>query len=134
MPQTSDLCETVFENGVAVLMARIVDATGRRVRRNQVKSIAYAIFEVDIESGEPGRVVRRHDGAFLDVDAVFLDSLICDEAWYLDVSGYNFRHEICANADGSFPRRRTRYEIRYLFIPKLGEPIVIRFSVRINSR
>jgi hypothetical protein len=35
-------------------MARIVDATGRRVRRSHIESLAYAIFEVDAESGECG--------------------------------------------------------------------------------
>ena len=133
MLQTREVCETVFENGAAVLMARIVDATGRRVHRSHIESLAYAIFEVDAENGECGRAVRGHDGTYLNVDAVFRDSLACDDAWNIDVSGYNFRHEIRANADGTFPRRRSRYEIRYLSVPKLGEPIVIRFSVRINS-
>jgi hypothetical protein len=133
MLQTREVCETVFKNGVAVLMARIVDATGRRVRRAQIESLAYAIFEVDAESGACVQAVRGHDGAFLDVDSVFLDSLACEDAWSIDVSGYNFRHEIRANAGGSFPRSHARYEIRYLFVPKLGEPIVIRFFVRIKS-
>ncbi len=130
--ETRDVCRTVFENGVAVLMARIVDGASRCVEPADVAAIGYSILETGSRS-KRARVVAGHDCRRLDVDEVFGDSLTCDASWDLDVAGYNFRHEIHANPDASFPKADARYEVRYLFLPKSSEPVIIRFHLRIQS-
>ncbi len=134
MDQARDICETVFENGAAVLMARIVDDAGACVRRSQVAAIGYSIYELDERDPGTLHIVAEHDRVPLEVDDVFLDSLQSGEAWDVDVAGYNFRHEIHATEDKSFPKHGSRYEIRYMFIPNFGDPMFIRFHVRVISR
>jgi hypothetical protein len=131
MQETRDICDTVFENGAAVLMARIVDSAGTCVRRSQVAAIGYSIYELDRRDPDKLSVVPGHDHVPLDVDDVFLDTLESNGLWNVDVAGYNFRHEIYATEDESFPKPGARYEIRYMFIPKFGEPMFVRFHVRV---
>jgi hypothetical protein len=50
------------------------------------------------------------------------------------MAGYNFRHEIRASADGSFPKFGGRYEIRYLFTTDCGEAVMIQFFMRFVSK
>lgn len=134
MQETRNICDTVFENGMAVLMARIVDNAGACVRRLQVAAIGYSIYELDRRDPEELSVVVGHDRVPLDVDEVFLDGLEAGGLWNVDVAGYNFRHEIYATEDESFPKRGARYEIRYMFIPKFGDPMFVRFYVRVISK
>jgi len=124
----------MFENGAAIMMARIVDSAGASVRRSQVVAIGYSIYELDRGKPEKFEVVAGHDCVPLDVDDVFLDSLESGGLWSVDVAGYNFRHEIQASQDESFPKAGARYEIRYLFIPKFGDPAIVRFHVRLISK
>jgi hypothetical protein len=135
MHKLRDICETVFVDGAAVLMARIVDRAGVRVRRGQVARITYSIREIDLRDSERRSDVAGHIDAALDVDEVFSDSLQTGGLWDEDVVGYNFRHEIGAAGRGRFPKPGARYEIRYLFQPKsCGGPMIIQFHVRFKSR
>ncbi|MCI0335639.1 MAG: hypothetical protein L0228_20715 [Planctomycetes bacterium] len=129
-----DICDAVLENGSAVLMARIVDGAGVCVRRSQVAAIGYSIYEVGRCDSERIAVVAGHDCVELSVDDLFLDSLEAGGLWSVDVAGYNFRHEIQASPNEAFPKAGARYEIRYLFVPRFGDPALIRFYVRIISR
>jgi hypothetical protein len=131
MQQTREICETVFENGAAVLMARIVDGAGERVRRHQVALITYSIREIDPRDSDRRENVAGHIDEPLDVDDVFSDSLETGGLWDEDVVGYNFRHEIRADGSCAFPKPGAHYEIRYLFRPNdCGGPVMIRFHVR----
>jgi len=129
MQHAREICRTVFENGAAILMARIVDNAGVYIRRSQVAAIRYTICELDRRRPQRIKVVPGHDRVPLEVDEVFSDVLEAGD-WNLDVAGYNFRHEIHATSDQSFPKPDARYELRYLFIPKFGEPALVNFEVR----
>jgi len=135
MQPTRDICETVFKNGAAVLMARIVDNAGVRVRREQVAQITYSVREIDLRDSERRENVPGHTSVPLDVDEVFLDSLETGGLWDVDVAGYNFRHEIWAGMSRAFPKPGARYEIRYVFRPKdFGGPVIILFRARFISQ
>jgi hypothetical protein len=135
MQETRDICETVFENGAAVLMARIVDGAGVVVRPDDVARVYFSIREID-----PVDPMVRHDVAGfvrvrLRVGDVFLDRLETGRLWRLDVAGYNFRHVIRARRDNTFPKRGARYEIRYRMWPiDCAEPESIRFHVRFKPK
>lgn len=131
MQQLREIHETVFEKGAALLMARIVDSAGVCVRRDQVSSVRCSILELDPRRELRGTVVPGHDRVPLDLDDVFLDSLELGRLWDVDTVGYNFRHEIRANAGGSFPRPGALYEIRYLLTPMQGPATILRFRIRI---
>ena len=134
MHLTRDIRKTVFENGSAVLMARIVDRDGVCIRRDQVASIGYSMDELRPHDAPRRKQALKSNYTRLNVDEVFFDSLECGRLWTVDVAGYNFRHEIHASPDGAFPKLGRLYEIRYAFIPKIGAATIIRFHVRIVSR
>jgi hypothetical protein len=121
----------VFTGGAAVLMARIVDGAGVRVRRNQVASISYSIREIDLRDSDKRKNVNGHVDVPLAVDEVFLDTLETGGLWDVDVAGYNFRHEIRATGRRAFPKPGARYEVSYVFRPNdCWGPVTIRFYVR----
>ncbi len=133
MLQTREICEAVFENGVAVLMARIVDSAGACIRPSQIELAVYCMRELDPCNPARSRAVRGHKAVRLDVDEVLRETLETGRLWDLDTVGYNFRHEIRPNRSGSFPKAGAQYEIRYAFLPRNHrEPVIIRFHVRIN--
>jgi hypothetical protein len=134
MRHARDICETAFKNGAAVLMARIVDGAGIRVRRDQMAFIRYSISEVDPCDLERRQSLVAHADVPIDVDEVFLDSLETGGLWDVDAVGYNFRHEIRPGANRKFPPG-ARYEIRYVFQPKnCGGSMIVRFHVRFKPK
>jgi hypothetical protein len=130
-----DICETVFVDGAAVLMARIVDGAGLRVLRDRVAQITYSIREIDPRYPDKCESVSGHIDVPLEVDRVLSDSLKTGGLWDVDAAGYNFRHEIRATRTCTFPKPGVRYEIRYLFQPNdCGGPVIIRFLMRLQPR
>jgi hypothetical protein len=129
MHELRDVCETVFENGAAVLMARIVDRSGVAIRRSDVAAIEYSIVERrgcrrDGFAWSPG---RRRVG--LCVDEVLFDWLEVGGLWTLDVCGYNFRHEFDVAQGREFPNAGAAFEILYMFTTTFGEKIAIGFEL-----
>jgi hypothetical protein len=110
---------------VAVVMARIVDRAGVAIRRADVSSIEYSIFELG-RRGKWLAVVAGHERSTLQVDDLLLDYLEVGGSWTLDVAGYNFRHEIAAGPV-DFPKVGTSYEIIYMFTTIFGEKVAVRF-------
>jgi hypothetical protein len=134
MERLREVCDTVFNSGTAVLMARIVDTVGVCVRRHQVAAIGYSIYELDRRDPNKRKPVRGHDRIPLEVDEVFLDYLKTGEPWGVDVAGYNFCHKLAASSNRSFPKRGAVYEICYLFITTFGDPVIVQIFVRVISK
>jgi hypothetical protein len=135
MQQARDICDTVFKNGAAVFMARIVDGTGVRVRRDQIAFITFTAREIDLRNSEKFKRVVSPIDAMLDVDEVFSDSLQIDGLWDVDTVGYNFRHEIRADRSRTFPKPGACYEIRYVLWPKdCAVAQDVRFYLRSMSK
>jgi hypothetical protein len=125
MKRATDIGDATVGGGVAVLMARIVDRAGVAIRRADVSSIEYSIFE----RGRRGKwlaVVAGHERAMLHVDDLLLERLVFGGSWTLDVAGYNFRHEIAAGPI-DFPKVGKSYEIIYMFTTIFGEKVAVRF-------
>jgi hypothetical protein len=135
MSQASGTSELVVENGMAVLMARIVDSAGVAVHRDQVAFAAYSILELADRDRSQEIAVPSHEAVRVDVDQVFCDSLEVGGLWDVDVVGYNFRHEINANRGEPFPKLGATYEIRYTLLPiDRDEAEIIRFRVKANKK
>jgi hypothetical protein len=121
----------VFANGVAVLMARIVDGAGVAIRRDQVSFAEYSIVELADRDWSQAIAVPNHQAVRLDVDQVFCDSLEIGGLWEVDLAGYNFRHEINASRGEPFPKPGATYEIRYALLPiDRDEVEIINFRVK----
>lgn len=114
-------------NGMAVLMARIVDHAGVGICPEMVHAISYALYEL---TSEGPAVVVGHDLVPLDVDDVMFDSLQTGGLWNLDVSGYNFRHEVDFVPAKQNSRSGTHYALVYEFVAMSGEKSIIHFRIR----
>jgi hypothetical protein len=130
MPQAKDIYGTVFRNGSAVLMARIVDANGVNVQQAGVAAIEYSIFELDPVRPDHLAVVAGHDAVVLDVSGVVHNSLQTGGLWTVDDVGYNFRHDIDVTVAEAFPKAGLDYQVRYELTPTIGQKTIVRFHLR----
>jgi hypothetical protein len=134
-PSMLDTCEmngTPVASNSAVLMARIVDRTGRAITRSEVASIKYSIVEIDRTNSDQVTIVPGYDDMPLDVDQVIFDTPEFGGLWTIDEEGYNFRHEIAANLATGFPKPRAHYQVCYELESTTGERSIVRFQLRIN--
>lgn len=120
---------TALKNGAAVLMARIVDAAGVSIRPSWVAAIEYSIYEIDQHRRDRPKLLAGHDAVPLDVGEVMFDTLQTGGSWTVDVSGYNFRHEIGRDQEGAFFKSGARYQVRYVFTPMFGQTTIVRFQL-----
>ena len=131
MPTAKDVHGTAFKNGSAVLMARIVDASGAHVQQAGIAAIEYSILELDPCRPDDLTVVAGHDGASLTVANVIFNALQTGGLWTVDEVGYNFRHEIDVSSSEAFPKAGTQYQVRYELTPTTGQKSIVRFQLRV---
>lgn len=131
MPQAKDIYGTVFKNGSAILLARIVDATGQPIDQAAISSIEYTIYELDPCRPDDLTVVDGHDGVALTVADVVYNQLQTDGLWTVDEDGYNFRHEVDVAQNEAFPKAGSQYQVRYEFTPASGQKVIVRFQLRV---
>lgn len=130
MPQASDIHGTVFKNGTAVLMARVVDVNGNEITQSAISAIAYSIYELDPCEPDSETVVPGHDDVSLTVADVVFNTLQTGGLWTVDATGYNFRHEIDVGTNDAFPNAGASYQVRYEFTPTSGQKVIVRFQLR----
>jgi hypothetical protein len=124
-----DIPGTVFKNGSAVLMARIVDAAGVEITQAAITAIEYSIYELNPCQSDSLSVVAGHDGVNLGVEDVVFDTLQTDDLWTVDAEGYNFRHVIDVALDEAFPVAGVHYQVRFELTPASGQKVVVRFRL-----
>lgn len=130
MPIAADFKSKVFRNGSAVLMARVVNASGQYLNQASVSSIEYSIYELTTNDPSGLSVVTGHDAVSLTVSDVVFDSLQTDDTWTVDSDGYNFRHEIDVSTNEAFPNAGKVYQVRYELTPVTGQKTIFRFQLR----
>jgi hypothetical protein len=115
------------QNGLAVLMVRIVDHAGVCIRPQMVGEILYSLFEL---TPDGSAIVAGHDRVPLAVDEVMFDELQVGGLWDLDVCGYNFRHEVEFVPGGRYSRNSSLYALVYELTSTSDERSVIDFTIR----
>jgi hypothetical protein len=130
MANAKDIQGTVFRNGTAVLLARIVDGHADTVNQASLASGSYTIFALEQDHPQVLAVVDGHEEVALDIEAVIFDSLQTDNGWAADDVGYNFRHELDVSEDEAFSEVGRVYQVRYELVPVTGQKIVFRFLLR----
>lgn len=130
MPIAADIKAKVFRNGSAMLLARIVNASGQHLNQASVTAVEYTVYE--LTTGDPSGLsaVTGHTGVALTVGDVVYDDLQNDESWTVDEQGFNFRHEIDVSANEAFPNAGKVYQVRYELTPVTGQKTVFRFQLR----
>jgi hypothetical protein len=131
MPEAKDIFGTAFKNGSAVLMARIVDATGANVQQAGITAIEYSIYKLDPCRPDNLAAVMGHDGVSLVVADVIFNALQIGGLWTVDSVGYNFRHEIDVSTTEAFSKAGVQYQVRYELTPTTGQKTIVRFQLRV---
>ena len=131
MPSAYDVQGTVFRNGTAILMARVVNSAGVAVTPATIVAVEYTVYELTPDDPSGLVAVTGHDGVSLTVGDVFFATLQNDETWTADSEGYNFRHEIDVSSAEAFPKAGTQYQVRYEFTPTSGQKTIVRFQLRV---
>lgn len=131
MPTAQDIRGTVFQNGSAVLMARIVGVDNQAVTIADLDEVRYSVLEVDHCDPNSMSVVTGHDDIELPVADVFFDTLQTDGAWQVDATGYNFLHQIDITQNQAFPKAHTDYQVRFVVTPVVGQRIIFRFLLSV---
>jgi len=130
MAVAKDIHAAVFRNATALFMARVENATGMAITQSSTSSIRYSVYELNADDPNALTVVVGHDNVTLVVSDVIFDTLQNDQAWTVDTTGYNFRHELDVSLNEAFSQAGQLYQVRYELTPGNGQKIVFRFKVR----
>lgn len=130
MAHAEDTFGSVFKEGSAILLARVVDGDGTPITSSGIAAIHYTVSEADL--GEPNALtpVSGHQDAALAPQAVIYDSLQDSLLWTEDTTGFNFKHEVDVGAAEAFPIAGAAYQVRYEVTPLVGQKLIFRFVLR----
>lgn len=86
-----DYHATIFQNGTATFMARIVDINGTPIKQSNVDSIVYSVYLLNnICMPESRTAIVGHYNNELNVSDVLFDQLQKNPHWTEDDKGFNF--------------------------------------------
>ncbi len=129
MPDARDIQGTVFKNGSAILLARVVGADGEAITRNTLAAIRYTVYLLDDQDPNQQTPQDGHVAISLSVTEVVYDLLQTDTVWTRDSIGYNFKHILDVSAHQACPTAGRCYRIVYELTPTSGQVILVRFRV-----
>ena len=129
MAHAADIFGTVFKNGSAALLARVVGADATPVKQADIASAEYTIYLLEDGDPDAATVVAGHDGVSIDVASLIFDTLQTDSVWDLDETGYNFKHVLDVSANQAFTIAGRTYRVVFELTPVSGQTILVRFRV-----
>ena len=129
MPDASDVHGTVFKDGSATLLARVVGADGSAVTQADVASAKYTVYLLDDADPDAGTAVDGHTDVAVSVASLIYNSLQVDDLWDVDQAGYNFKHVLDVSAKTAFATAGRNYRVVFELTPTSGQVILVRFRV-----
>ena len=129
MADAQDIHGTVFKNGSATLLARVVGAAGAVLTQADLAAVKYSIYLLDDDDADSQTAVTGHAGVTLPVSAVVFDTLQTDALWTKDAVGYNVKHVLEVAGHPAFAAAGRSYRIVYELTPAAGQVILVRFRV-----
>jgi hypothetical protein len=120
---------TVFKNGSATCLARIVGHDAQPIVPGDVAQIEYSVYLLDARDPDSRSTVAGHDGESLLPADVLFDTLVTDDLWTRDDVGYNFRHAMDVSTDHAFAIAGRDYLVEYRLSPYAGQVILARFRL-----
>jgi hypothetical protein len=126
---STDTFGTVFKNGSATCLARIVGHDAQPIVPGDVAEIEYGVYLLDARDPDSRSAVAGHDGAALVPADVLFDTLVTDDCWTRDELGYNFRHALDVSTDHAFATAGRGYLVEYRLSPHAGQVILVRFRL-----
>jgi len=131
MPNAADTLGTVFVNGTAALLARVVGYDAAPVVQADISAIEYTIFELDDTDATVRTPVDGHEAVSLIVADVIFDTLQTDGVWTADAEGYNFLHIVDITSTQAFTTVEKQYLVEFSLTPVAGQPILVRFRISV---
>ena len=131
MADAQDIHGTVFKNGSATLLARVVGADGSPVTQSDVASAKYTVTLLDESDPDAATPVTGHTDVAVDVASLVYDTLQNDDLWDVDEEGYNFKHVLDVSANQAFATAGRSYRITFELVPTSGQVILVRFRVHV---
>ena len=129
MADAVEITGTVFKDGSATLMARVIGADAAAVLQADIDSISYTIYLLDQADPDTATPVDGHEDVACAVADTIHDTLQDDDRWTLDAIGYNFRHVLAVAAHAAFATAGRNYRIVFTLTPAAGEVVLVRFRV-----
>ncbi len=129
MADARDIHGTVFKNGSATLLARVVGAAGAAVAQADVAAVKYTVYLLDEDDPDSQTAVTGHVAVPLAVPEVVFNALQTGALWTQDAVGYNFKHVLDVAAHPAFAAAGRSYRIVYELTPTAGQVILVRFRV-----
>ena len=129
MGNASDIFGTVFKNGSATLLARVVGADNTPVNQADLASAEYSVYLLDHDDPDAATVVTGHEGVSINVSSLIFNTLQTDTLWDVDQTGYNFKHILDVSEDQAFTVAGRTYRIIFELTPSAGQTILVRFRV-----
>lgn len=130
MADATDIRGTVFKNGSATLLARVVGADGSAVQQADIDSAEYTVYLLDETDPDAGTPVTGHTAEAAAVASLIYDALQTDDLWGdADATGYNFRHTLDVADNQAFAAAGRSYRIVFELTPAAGQVILVRFRV-----
>lgn len=131
MAEACEIQGVAFQNGSAVLLARVVGANGELLTPVLIQSAQYTITLLDDNDLSAATPITGHTAVPLNVSSLLRATPVVDDAWDLDTVGYNFRHEINVTSAAAFALAGRHYRVQYALTPSEGQVILVRFRVHV---
>jgi len=131
MGSAADVHGTVFKNGTATLLARVVGGDGQHVTQIDIASVSYSVYLLDDQDADSRTEVSGHTNVALTVADVVFNDLQTDALWTADETGYNFRHTLDVSTNPAFTIAGRRYMVEFELTPTSGQAILVRFRVNV---
>jgi hypothetical protein len=131
MADAQDIQGTVFKNGSATFLARLVGSDGLLVTPATVSAVRYSIWLLDEDDPDQQTGVTGHTAVALQPADVLGSVLRTDPRWTADGLGYNFRHELDVTVHQAFMKAGRKYQVVFELTPVQGQAILVRFQVHV---
>lgn len=132
MTHAVDIVGTVFKNGSATLLARVVGADGANIVQADIDSAKYTAYLLDKSDPDVVTPVLEHiDKTVVKADLIY-DTLQLDDLWGdVDDIGYNFKHVLDVSTHQIFTIAGRYYRIIFTLTPASGQVVLVRFRVHV---
>ena len=125
-----DYHATVFQNGTATFMARIVDINGALVKQSDVDSLSYSVYLLDERFPASRTAVPGHYEVPLNVSDVLFNQLQTNPHWTEDDKGFNFcwTLRIAGRQHSPFELAGRHYLVEFQLVAK-NVPFLVRYRL-----
>ena len=128
MPRDAfDTHGSVFKNGTATLLARIVGSDGAAIQQADLTAIEYTVYLLDDQDPDSWTAVTSHTGVAVAIAGSVFDALQTDDLWDVDDTGYNFRYTLSLATVTPYAIAGRNYLVVFTFDPVAGQDFRVRF-------